>query len=181
MTEARNTDVLTMEKVLTFIQSEYPHCFMGMDARTMKLKIKLWEKEFQDVDINLVYAAMRIYMKRMERYAPGIGQIREILQSLLSDGEISETEAWALVSKAASRGTYYQEEFAKLPPIVQKAVGRAEQLYKWGQMDAETVESVVASNFMRSFRAIQKREKENALLPPNIRQQLQSRGMKHLE
>lgn len=172
---------MTMEKILTFIQSEYPHSFMGMDARTMKLKIILWEKEFQDVDINLVYAAMRIYMKRTERYAPGIGQIREILQSFLSDGELSETEAWALVSRAASNGYYhYEEEFRKLPPPVQRAVGRAEQLHKWSLMDTETFESVVASNFMRSFRAIQKREKETALLPENLRGQLQSEGMKQL-
>lgn len=170
-----------MAKLLTLIQAEYPHSFRGMDERMMQLKRELWEREFSDTDINLVYAAVRIYMKRTESYAPGIGQIREILQSLFSDGEMSETEAWALVSRAASRGTYYEEEFAKLPPIVQKAVGRAEQLYKWGQMNTETFESVVASNFMRSFRAIQKREKENELLPPNIRKQLQSKGMKQLE
>lgn len=173
---------MTMAKLLTLIQAEYPHSFRGMDERMMQLKRELWEREFADADINLVYAAVRIYMKRAESYAPGIGQIREILQSFLSDGELSETEAWALVSRAASNGYYhYEEEFQKLPPPVQRAVGRAEQLHKWALMDTETFESVVASNFMRSFRAIQKREKENTLLPENLRGRLQSEGMKQLE
>ena len=39
-------------------------------------------------------------------------------------------------------------------------------------MDTQTVESVVASNFMRNYRTRQKREQETAKLPPQIRQLL---------
>ena len=78
-----------------------------------------------------------------------------------------------MVSKALHNGIYgYKDEFDKLPPTVQAAVGRAEQLREWAVMDIGEVESVVASNFMRSFKTIQKRERETAMIPPDVRELL---------
>ena len=71
-----------------------------------------------------------------------------------------------MVSRAARNGLYRcREEYDKLPPAVQKAVGDAEQLRTWAAMDEETVASVVASNFARSYRTVLAREKEALLLP----------------
>ena len=41
-------------------------------------------------------------------------------------------------------------------------------------MDIGEVESVVASNFMRGYKTIQKRERETALIPPDVRELLTS-------
>ena len=49
--------------------------------------------------------------------------------------------------------------------LVKKAVGTPEQLRAWAMMPADEVESVVASNFRRSYRDNARREKENRLLP----------------
>ena len=78
-----------------------------------------------------------------------------------------------MVSKACSNGIYgYREEFAKLPPEVQRAVGAPEQLREWAMMDSDTVQSVVASNFQRNYRASQTRAREQAKLPPNVLQMI---------
>ena len=161
---------MTIRQILTLLQAEYPQSFSSMDARTMALKVELWEREFSGENPNLVYAAIRTYMRTPARFAPSIGQVREIMNSLTAGEELPEQTAWAMVSKACQNGLYgYQKEFAKLPPDVQAAVGAPEQLKAWAMMDADTVESVVASNFMRNFKANKAREKARAALPPELR------------
>ena len=159
--------------MLTLIQAEYPQSFTRMDDRQMALKLELWSKEFQNDDSMLVYAAVRTLMGTAREYAPNYGQIREKMRELTVGKSLDEQQAWALVSKACSNGFYgYREEFAKLPPEVQRAVGRAEQLKEWAVMDVDTVQSVVASNFMRSYRAGVEREKELARIPQDVRDML---------
>lgn len=160
---------MTIRQILTLLQSEYPQSFSSMDARTMALKVELWEREFSSDNPNLVYAAIRTYMRTPERFAPSIGQVREIMNSLTAGEELPEQTAWAMVSAACRNGLYgYKTEFEKLPPDVQTAVGAPEQLKAWAMMDADTVESVVASNFMRNFKANKAREKARAALPPEM-------------
>lgn len=164
---------MTIRQILTLLQSEYPQSFSRMDDRTMALKAELWEREFSADNPNLVYAAIRTYMRTPERFAPSIGQVREIMTSLTAGEELQAQDAWALVSKACQNGLYgYREEYQKLPPDVQAAVGAPEQLKAWAMMDAETVESVVASNFMRSFRTHKEREKARAALPKELKELL---------
>lgn len=75
-----------------------------------------------------------------------------------------------MVSKAARNGLYgAREEFEKLPEDVKQAIGTPDQLKAWAQMQADEVESVVASNFRRSFRAVQEREKVEGKLPSAVR------------
>ena len=166
---------LTIPMIMTLLQSEYPNSFVNMDKRTMQLKMNLWEKEFAADDINLVYAAVRLYMEKPERFAPNIGQIRDNMNTLLKADtqELTDQSAWALVSKACANGLYhYREEFEKLPPEVQRAVGGPEQLRAWAKMDEETVESVVASNFKRTYRTTQERAKQVEALAPGIKDML---------
>lgn len=164
---------LSVKMLITILQSEYPNSFVNYDERLLKLKTELWEKEFANDDLNVVYAAIRTYMRSPERFAPTIGQIREKMEMLTAPEQLSELAAWALVSKACTNGYYgYREEYEKLPPEVQQAVGRPEQLKEWAEMDADTVQSVVASNFMRSYRTMKQRNKELAMIPAEIREML---------
>lgn len=160
--------------ILTLLQTEYPQSFSKMDDRQMAMKLKLWASEFQYDDYKAVYAVVRAIMSAGNReFAPNIGVIREKLRSYSTDGELTENEAWALVAKAICNGIYgYREEYAKLPPAVQKAVGEPEQLKRWAVMEESEVGSVVASNFQRSFRQIAQRERELAKIPADVRELL---------
>jgi hypothetical protein len=165
-------------QILTLLQSEYPQSFAKMDERMMALKQRLWFSEFQYDDYKAVYAVVRAIMSAGDReFAPNISKIREKLRSYSTDGEMSEQEAWAMVSKAICNGIYgYKEEYEKLPPPIQKAVGQPEQLKRWAVMDENDVQSVVASNFQRSFRAIMSRERELSKIPPDVRAMLEGVG-----
>lgn len=163
-----------VDELLTLLQAEYPNSFSSLDERMMAVKRNLWIKEFSADDKTLVYTAVRLFMKSGGAFAPTIGEIRQKMAALTTvEAEIPEQTAWALVSKACANGLYrYKEEFAKLPPEVQRAVGAPEQLKAWAAMDADTVGSVVASNFMRNYRSQQTRERELAVLPPEMRQMI---------
>jgi len=158
-------------EILTLLETEYPQSFSRMDDRQKAMKLKLWATEFQHDDYRAVYAVVRSIISAGAReFAPNIGVIREKLRSFSVGGEMTENEAWSLVSRAIHNGIYgYMEEYAKLPPAVQKAVGEPEQLKRWAVMDEGEVQSVVASNFQRSYREIAARERELAKIPEDVR------------
>lgn len=84
-------------------------------------------------------------------------------------------EAWMLVSKALRNGYYGAvEEFNKLPPLVQKAVGSPDNLRNWALTDINSIENVVQSNFMRTYRTVVNRAKEYQKMPKDIKALIES-------
>lgn len=160
-------------KLLMLLEAEYPQSFKNLDDEHRRLKIELWSKEFEKDNSSVVYAAARTLMRSGREFAPTSGQIREKMVDLLAVNVLDEQQAWSLVSKACSNGYYgYRQEFEKLPPEVQRAIGRAEQLREWALVDEDTFQTVVASNFMRSYKTTVVRERELARIPDEVRRQL---------
>lgn len=161
-------------EMLSILKAAYPHSFKDMTLPDASAMLNLWSMMFESDDKNEVYAAVQaLIATRTEGFSPTVGEVKEQMQKLKKHDELDELSAWALVSKACSNGLYgYKEEFAKLPPDVQNAVGSPEQLRDWAMMDVDTVQSVVASNFQRNYRTSVKRQKEFAKLPPNVQQMI---------
>ena len=163
--------------IMAILQTAYPAYYAKQDDQQRIEAVNLWAELFADDPPQLVAAAVKAIIVGGGAFPPSIGEIKNKMHDLSAPAEISETEAWALVSKACTNGIYgYEMEFAKLPPTVQAAVGRPEQLREWAMMDVETVQSVVASNFMRGFKTAQKRERETALLPESVKVLLEGVG-----
>ena len=158
-------------KTLSLLKSAFPHSYKDTTKQDLDLMVQLWERQFRDNSFEEVAAAVdALISSRTTGYSPTIGEIKEQMQKLKSTDELDELAAWALVSKACTNGIYgYREEFAKLPPEVQNAVGAPEQLRQWAMMDVDTVQSVVASNFQRNYRTMQARKKELGKLPQGVR------------
>ena len=76
-----------------------------------------------------------------------------------------------MVQKATRNSLYNADkEFAALPEDVQRSVGSPSVLREWAMMDTETLNSVVASNFMRGYRARAVQVREMQKLPPAVRE-----------
>ena len=76
------------------------------------------------------------------------------------------------MAKAVRNGYYgTQEEWQKLPDEI-KAIVSPAQIRQWSVMDAERFESVVQSNFMRSWRELRAQRAQEMLLPESMRQAL---------
>lgn len=158
-------------KVLGVLKAAYPHSYKDLTKKDAESMISLWAVMFADDPYATVNAAVgALIATRTAGYTPTIGEIKEQIQRLTAPTELSEQEAWAMVAKACQNGLYgYKKEFAKLPPEVQRALGAPEQLRDWAAVDLDEFNTVIASNFMRSYRTHLKREKENAILPQSIR------------
>lgn len=161
-------------KILSVLKAAFPHSYKDMTKRDATAMVDLWTMAFAGDPYEAVNAAVvALIVTRTTGFSPTIGEIKEKLAAPKAAQELSEQSAWALVSKACGNGLYgYRKEYDKLPPEVQRAVGAPEQLKAWAAMDAETVQSVVASNFMRNYRTQQARAKEVEALPPAVREML---------
>lgn len=164
-------------RIIVIICMNYPDTQRGMTDDERKTYAKNWHFFFKDDSYAEVLAAVqKIISSSQERFAPNIGMIREQMRKNREPKSgLSEQEAWELVKRALRNGLYgYKEEFAKLPPTVQRCVGSENMIREWAAMESETLDSVVASNFMRSFRAIRQSAEEEARTPAAMREQLEA-------
>lgn len=131
----------------------------------------IWYETLKDIPYEICHNAVIAYMATEEKIPMPASIRKKALE--LAQNEISEMQAWALVSKALRNGTYgAQEEFDKLPDDVKRAVGSADQLHNWAMTDEKTVEGVIQSNFIKTYRTLREREKQDALLPQSVKNTL---------
>ena len=157
--------------VMSVLQAAYPAFYKDFGDGDLNGIVNLWTEMFKDDDLRSVMAATQALIStKVEGYPPTIGAIKERLHMIRTPDEMSDKEAWKLVIKACRNGYYNSvEEFEKLPEVIQRSIGGPEQLKAWSQMDSETVESVVASNFMRTFRVKQGQQKELDMMPTDVK------------
>ena len=159
-------------KLLMTIQTFYPN----YQVENKEFTINAWYSIIGDCDYKPMEKALRAYITTdTSGFAPSIGQLINKLHEVQFPQELNEMEAWLLVSKALRNGTYGAvEEFNKLPPLVQKAVGGPDNLRNWAQTDSESIENVVQSNFMRTYRTVVNRAKEYQKMPKDIQALIES-------
>lgn len=130
-----------------------------------------WYGLLKDLDYKLLSLGLKKYMQT-EWKEPSIAALRKCANSIASQStELNETEAWEKVSKAIRNSGYHaEEEFARLPELIQKAVSSPGQLREWAL--SENVDgtwwSVIQSNFQRTYRAEVQREQERRKLSPDL-------------
>ena len=161
-------------KILSVLKAAYPHAFQNMSKSDAEEMLNLWNTMFTNEPYEEVNAAIAsLISTRAVGYSPTIGEVKDQIYKLHHRADIDENSAWVLVSKACRNGSYHsREEFEKLPPDVKRVVGSPEQLKAWAAMDADVVESVVASNFKKAFRISIERKQEVEKLPAQIREMI---------
>lgn len=160
--------------IMDILATAYPRFYAGPDAPDPEKAVALWAEMFADDDVRLVAAAVKALIAADSKgYPPHIGAVKEKLRQLTAPEQMTPAEAWGLVLKAINRSGYQaREEFDKLPPLIRRVVGSPSQLRDWGMMDSNTVQSVVASNFQRSYQARARQDAEYQALPSDVKQML---------
>ena len=158
--------------IMSVLKAAYPPFYRDMTRKDAENAVALWAEMFKDDPAEVVALAVKSFIATdAEGFPPNIGTIRAAIIKLKEPDEMTPQEAWTLVDMATRRSIHYaQEEFDKLPPVVRRVVGNPQQLKEWAMMDSDTVQSVVASNFQKSFKARAAREREFMALPADIRQ-----------
>ena len=168
-------------KILSVLRGAYPAFYRDITKQEAESTIALWMSMFEEEPYELVGAAVKAFISGDGKgFPPAIGQIKERIRQITQPEEMTEQEAWSYVSKALRNSTYGSvEEFAKLPPEVQAVVHDPGQLRQWAMAEADEVETVIASNFQRSFRVKQKTSREYMALPTEVKQLMLSAGYKN--
>lgn len=155
-------------KILALVLEAYPKF---MDGRNPEITSTLWASLFEDEPYDWVQKGLMAFIASDTKgFAPTPGAIKEKIAMLLGNESMTEMEAWNLVLKAISNGFYGADvEFRKLPREVQEIVGSPSQLREWSQCDVSEVNTVIASNFQRSYRARAESRRMNGLLPAKLK------------
>lgn len=161
-------------KLIRIISTAFPSYKPQYDDDMLNDAIELWTMMFSQDSFQVVSAAVKSYIEDgRNKYAPSIGEIKDIMHSVDVVGELSEAEAWNMVLTALKNGTYHaQEEFDKLPEDIQRAIGSPAYLRELASSDDLNV-SVESSNFYRNYRVVKDRRRQADSLPENVKEALQ--------
>ena len=146
-------------------------CYPNFKPEDLSRTIDAWQVMLEEYSCEQVAAALKAYItSNTSGFAPSVGEIVAKIQLVSQPQELDGMTAWGLVSKALRNGTYGAvEEFNKLPPLVKQAVGMPDNLKNWATSDYQTIETVIQSNFLRTYEVVVKRETEISRMPDNIK------------
>lgn len=145
-------------------------CYPNYKPSNLSETVDVWNMMLEEYSYSQISMALKAYVHSdTSGFAPSIGQLINTIYTIQNPQELNEMEAWFLVSRALRNGYYGAvEEFDNLPPLVQKAVGTPDNLRNWSQTNTDSVENVIQSNFMRSYRTVVKREEEIKKMPADV-------------
>lgn len=155
-------------QIIATLKEYYPKDFASTDLVT---KVEAWYLVLKDYDYYTIQNAVISFVaKDTKGFPPVVGQLIEQANNIIKEQEKTELEAWEMVYKAICNSAYNSvEEFNKLPIEIQRAIGSADMLKSWSQLDIEQVQTVIQSNVMRSYKVASKQKKEYDVLPENIK------------
>ena len=150
-------------------------CYPNYRPADLSETVDVWTMMLSEHTYQEISMALKAYvLTDTSGFAPSIGQLVEKAHDISRPNNMSEMEAWAIVSKAIRNGGYHSvDEFTKLQPEIKRAVGSPQQLFIWAT-DEDYNEQVVSSNFMRSYRQVIAQEKELNKLPSDVRNMIES-------
>lgn len=128
--------------------------------------MQLWYNQLEDIPYDLAEKALNKWVAT-NKWSPSISDIRNAVSEDSAKKDMpSELDAWAQTRLAIRDSSYHAEErFAELPEICQRIVESPDNLRKWAQMDSDTLESVVMSQFLRSHRIVVERMRKEQSAP----------------
>lgn len=156
------------KELLMTIRAVYPN--FNVKTEEMTPTINAWHLMLSDYSAESVNGALQIYVKTNNTgFAPSVSQLIGCMYAPRTNNQLSEGEAWALVKEAIRDGNYASEEkFNELPPLIQKAVGTPNMIHYWAGCDADDVNTVIMSNFQRTYRALLSKQEFNDKIPPQL-------------
>lgn len=156
-----------IKEMLMVIQAAYPN----YKPQDKTVAVNTWYMMLKDYEKEVVETALKIYIASdTSGFAPAIGQLIDKINTVTAPPELNSMTAWGLVSKALRNGCYgAEQEFEKLPMTVKRAVGSPDNLRHWAQSDSKSIETVIQSNFIRTYEAEVRRKNEAAKTPPDVR------------
>lgn len=154
----------------------YPAQYARLGAAELKGQIELWSGTMEGYSLEQAVIGLRVFLRGDTKgFAPVPGQVIDCIERVQRPAEAgyTNTECIALIRRAIGDSLYHAEEaFERLPELCRRAVGTPRNLAEWGQLDSREVETVISSQIIRALEATRVRMREDAKLPPSVREAL---------
>lgn len=159
-------------EILRVLKATYPKYYKNISKEDATDILHLWSTMFADKDVKDVIKALRAFiLTDTSGFPPTIGQINNSMYNLNKQNNLTELEAWNKIAIACRNSAYHSEiEFYKLPNVLQELVGSPNQLKYWSILPQDEFETVVQSNFMRSYKSKMQQINYYNLLPESLLQ-----------
>lgn len=163
---------------ITYLSAAYPGVYKRFTEKKFETLIAVWYNTFSEYPVEMVMVGIQGYISTdTSGFPPSPGQVIKVIQDITRQEETNSMEAWAIVKKAVNSPRDRMEEtFRTLPPLIQKVVGGHHQLMAWGNVNEEEFETVIQSNFMRTYETEKKRQKQLQMIPERIRRMIPKGG-----
>lgn len=140
-----------------------------------KYAFEAWYSVLGDLDARTASIAVVEVARTLERGAfPQPGMIWQTAMKNITVPQMPFDEAWDLLLHAIQRGIYHaEEEFSKLPEIIQKTIVSPDWIREAAMEDKDDLQNVRKSLFRRSYEAMQKRERDKAMLGDDLRKAIE--------
>lgn len=150
------------KKVIEAIASVYPNWHPDNPSLT----VDMWAAIMSDYPYSAVSDALREYARSKNGFAPSPGQLIGLIIDRTTPQAPTDMEAWQLVYEAIRNSNYHaDEEYAKLPVVIQKAIGGPASLREMAMMEADAM-SVEQSHFLRSYHTVLERQRQDMSITP---------------
>jgi len=150
-------------ELLTLMASAWPRFEPSDD------KVALWRELFDDVPFEVTKLALKKLMLT-NTFPPSAAELRQAVVDITTPqrDHITAAEAWGMVVRAIRyHGSYQGSEGLKsLPP----AVRRTAEHIGWRDLCLSEEPEILRAQFMRMYDQVATRRREEALLPPAMRE-----------
>lgn len=152
--------------IIKMLSSVYINEFSKLTEDKVLQMIDVWTMLLEDEDANKIATVTKAYLKsNSNAFMPTPAMLINMAYEMFVPKGMTEQQAWNTLYKAICNGLYNsQKEYDQLP-IEIKSLCSPTQIREWANMNVDTLNSVVASNFMRSFKIIDKKRVDFEKLP----------------
>ena len=160
--------------ILTLLSQTYENFEKRMDTdEKVESMIMLWTECLGDLDYNLVLQAVKKTIIESP-YLPTIHEIRKnAIEMVKPNTSKTAIEAWNEAYSMICNGLYMTEEqFEMASPEVKKFFGNVRQVKELSQTDSDTVNTVTKGQFLKQYETIVNREKEDKLIPEQMKKMI---------
>lgn len=159
-------------QVLTLLRAAYPAFYRKTTAQEAEIAVRLWAEMFAEDDYSIVQYALKQLIADHSGYPPDIAalktKIKEVIQA--ATGAPTHEDLWQLLKSASQNSRYgYEEEYAKLPPVLQRFLGLPYALHDLADMDVQTLNTVYHGQFLKQIPTIEARMAYEASLPAPVK------------
>lgn len=157
-----------ISKIILLLKTSYPYAFKDMSSEDVESMVNLYQEMFKENTYKEVGQAIKNIINTSE-YMPTIATIKNKIYELNHPQQESNTELWESLLSAIGNSSYHaEEEFEKLPRLVQIFVQSPRQLQSIArEIPSDEIHTVYKGQFLKQIEIIKQNYKEQEITGRN--------------